>query len=624
MNHAKLISFLNALITLTLMSPVAAQNFQKRSQNADFEIVKGTNGVAVADYDRDGDLDVYFVVKDRFRANRPSTWNRLFANLGNGSFQDMTPIAGIAGRDSSTISNPTGMGQKMGASWGDYNNDGWPDIFLTHFGPDQLYRNNSDGTFTDVTTQAGLAGGKVHLSSSALWFDYDRDGDLDLYVSTYGDYSGNQDTDRRNRLYENIGNEAFLDVTEASGAGDSGATWTTIAFDANGDGHFDLYLANDFGPNTFYLNNGDKTFSEKTSEFGLEDEFHGMGLAVSDCDGNGLFDVYLTNITEAGSDVEINPLFLNTGQNFFTNGSVDAGVSLAGWGWGTEFFDLENDGDDDLVVATGNFQADFVNELFVNKSTSDNPVFSEISHASGIADSQAARGVVTFDYDKDGDSDLLISNFFEIPALYENITSQGNWLKVELEGVSSNRFGIGGVITVQAEGKRISKYNHGAQFLGQSILPVHFGLGSAQMAERIEVLWPSGEVDVVENVEINQTIHLRERFGLVTDIAPSFEIRQVEPETLRFLGQYPNPFNHATRFQILLRESGDVELLIINIRGEIIKKIHKVFSNPGQKTISWDGTDLNARPVSSGIYFYRLRAGRNSNPDVTGRMLLLK
>ena len=176
------------LALLATAGPSAAQEFTRRTYEAGLGVISGTNGVAVADYDRDGDLDVYFVVQDSYDPNDARTWNRLFANRGNGTFTRVTTTPGLAGRDSSTVNSP--MGYKMGASWGDYDNDGWPDLFLTHLGPNQLFHNNGDGTFTDVTRQAGVAGGKTQLSSSALWFDYDRDGDLDLYVGNWQDTAG--------------------------------------------------------------------------------------------------------------------------------------------------------------------------------------------------------------------------------------------------------------------------------------------------------------------------------------------------------------------------------------------------------------------------------------------------
>ncbi len=621
---ARRIGLLLSLISL-LATPEhgRAQSFIRRTQDAGLGAVARTNGLALADYDRDGDLDIYFVIQDSYRSNEPNTWNRLFSNRGDGTFLDVTSLAGLAGRNSNTAANPNGMGNKMGASWGDYDNDGWPDLFLTHFGPNQLFHNNGDGTFTEVTAQSGVTTRRNQLSSSALWFDYDRDGDLDLYISIYAEFFASP-ADRSNKLYENLGNGQFLNVSAASGTADPGATWTTVPIDANNDGHLDLYLANDFGPNKFYLNNGNKTFKEKTADFRLESNFHGMGMAVSDCDGNGYFDIYVTNITEAGFDQETNPLFLNTGQNYFINYSVPAGVSLAGWGWGTEFFDLENDGDEDLFVVTNNFVPEFAHVLFRNQSEAGTAHFEKISPQVGLDDSTVARGVAVFDYDNDGDTDLLISNFFEAPFLYENPMAQGNWLNVKLEGTESNRDAFGTVVEVRANGKSYQKYHHGAQFLAQNILPLHFGLSEAQTIERITVKWPSGYTEALGAVEINQTIKIKERSGIVSGVRETTASQTTMPEALRLVGNYPNPFNGVTQIRFELGIPGEVELQIVNAQGQTVQVLRESFSTAGEKMMRWDATGNNSKPASSGIYFYQLKIYNRMGKPGFGRVLYLK
>ena len=600
-----------------------AQNFSLRTQVAGLGSVTGTNGVALADYDRDGDLDIYFVSKTLYSQSNPDTWNRLFSNNGNNTFIDVTAMAGLAGRNSNPSQNPNGMGNKMGASWGDYDNDGWPDLFLTHYGPNQLFHNNGDGTFTDVTARSGLTTRRNQLSSSALWFDYDRDGDLDLYISIFAEYF-TQPSDRKNKLYENLGNGVFSDVSSASGVADEGLTWMAVALDGNNDGYLDLYLANDFGPNKFYLNNGDKTFLEKTAGFGLEDNNHGMGLAIADCDGNGYFDIYLTNETEVGTSPEINALFMNTGQNYFINSSVALGVSLAGWGWGAEFFDLENDGDEDLIVVTNNFQPEFPRVLFRNNPDASGADFERISNQVGLDDSTVSRSVAVFDYDNDGDSDLLISNFFDPPSLYENSMAHGNWLNVKLEGTESNRDAFGTVVEVRANGKSYKKYHHGAQFLAQNIQPLHFGLKDAQSIEQIIVEWPNGYVEEIGAVNVNQTIRIKELSGIVSDIRQRPANHGTAPKALRLTGNYPNPFNGSTHIRFDLGVAGEVELSIVNAQGQLIKIINETITSIGEQKMRWDGTDRNAHPVSSGLYFYRLQMRNDRASRKAGKMLYLK
>jgi enediyne biosynthesis protein E4 len=589
------------------------QNFIMRTQAAGLATVIGTNGVAVADYDRDGDLDIFFVAQDTFKINDKRTWNRLFSNNGDGTFRDVTSASGIVVK--SATAPFSYMGYKMGASWGDYDNDGYPDLFVTNFGSNQLFHNNGDGTFTDVTAQAGVGGGTTQVSSSAVWFDYDRDGDLDLYVSVWADYAtGPRDT--RNRMYENLGNRTFKDVSEASGLADTHSTWTSIAIDANNDGYLDLFLANDFGPTRLYINNHDKTFTDRTTDFGLDGTYEGMGLAIADCDANGFFDIYLTNVTENGNPSQINPLFLNTGNNSFTK-VVDAGVSHAGWAWGTEFFDLENDGKEDLFVVNGYFSQLYTKRLFHNESDSTGVHFREISRDVGLIDSAEARGLVIFDYNNDGRPDILISNFTKAPSLYENLMGQDNWLKITLEGTVSNRDAFGAIVEVRANGKSFRKYHHGAQFLGQNILPLHFGLGTAQHIDSIIVKWPSGNVDGIGGLGVDQTVLIRENSGVVNSVRPISLNLTRAPDEPTLLENYPNPFNPVTTIRFSIVSPQFTILKVYDILGRVAATLVNEMKQPGVYTVSWDAGDM-----ASGIYLYSMTV--NHGFVKVGKMLHLK
>jgi hypothetical protein len=601
-------------LVLSLGWTVSGQDFVRRTTEAGLTSVQNTNGVAVADYDGDGDLDVYLVVHASYDPNDSSTWNKLYNNQGDGTFIRLISSV-LAGHDSSDVMSP--MGHKMGASWGDFDNDGWPDLFLTHFGPNQLLRNNGDGSFADVTETAGVAGG-TQLSSSAVWFDYDRDGDLDLYVSNWEDHGApSGERDIRNWLYENVGDGSFSDVSEASGLADAGATWTSVAIDLNQDGLLDLYLANDFSHNKAYLNNGDKTFSESTESLGLEDPYHGMGLAVADVDQNGFFDIYLTNITESGNDEEINPLFLNSGSGSFAQGSVQSGVSLAGWGWGTEFFDVENDGDEDLFVATGYFLPQYENVLFRNTMDAGTFGFDDVTHIVGLGDLDPARGLAVLDYDGDGDRDLLISNFAGAPHLYENRTGTGHWLKIDLEGTLSNRDGYGAVIEVNAGGAVHWRYHHGAQFLAQNRLPVHLGLGEADTVQSITVRWPSSHVDEIGAVFADQTIQIRETVGLVGGAAvASTDDRPPIPNRLNEVSSYPNPSSGHTTITYELARALPVTIAVYNVMGKRVATLVDAMQPAGSHRARFDGAGL-----TSGVYVYTVTAGEQI---WTGRITLAR
>ncbi|MDZ4700171.1 MAG: CRTAC1 family protein [Rhodothermales bacterium] len=609
------------LIVLALVSgaPAMGQPFERRTEAAGLAGVAATNGVALADYDRDGDLDIYFVAHASYDPIEAATWNRLFANRGDGTFVRVSGNDVLAGRDSSTAESP--MGYKMGASWGDFNNDGWPDLYLTHLGPNQLLR-NTGGAFEDVTAAAGVAGGLTQLSSSSLWWDFDLDGDLDLYVATYEDYPAGT-RDRRNLLYENLGDGRFAEIGAASGLDDAGATWTSVALDVNNDGRQDLYLANDFGPNTLFVNNGDKTFSEQTTAYGLEDAFHGMGLAIGDPDRNGFFDIYLTNITESGFDAEINPLFMNQGTGGFTRAEEAAGVSLAGWGWGTAFFDLENDGDEDLFVATGYFEPDYENVLFRNERETGTTVFEVVSASYALDDTRTARGLAVFDADDDGDQDLLISNFFDTPSLFINPIDAGSWLAIHLEGVASNRDGLGAVVTVRAGGETYRRYHHGAQFLGQNLQHVHVGLAAAEEVDSLWVLWPGGAVDAIGPLPARQTIRIREGSGVVEGVVTGREA-VAEPALFRLLGGAPNPFSASVRIETEWDRPGRVRLHIFDALGREVHRQYVAVPGAGVHAVVW----TPAASAASGVYTYILEpadsVGDRARGRAVGRVVYVK
>lgn len=587
-----------------LPAALLAQSFELVTDQSGLSLPIRANGVAVADYDLDGDLDVYFVAISQYDEADLTTWNRLYSNNGDGTFSDVTLEAGVL---STLNGHPwSAMGNKFGAAWGDFNNDGYPDLFLTNVGPDELYRNNGDGTFTDVTVAAGVAGDDTSHNSSALWWDYDLDGDLDLYVSAWIG---------PNRMFENRGDETFIDVTAASALGDDGRTWTSLPIDANNDGLLDLYVVNDFGANKFYLSLGNKTFREATAQFGLEDEGHGMGVALGDYDNNGFFDIYLTNIQGLNPPTP-NPLFSNTGQGTFVNMSSAAGVEEAGWAWGTEFFDCDHDGDEDLYVVNGFMIEPGENSFFVNGGSGN---YLNRSTESGADGSAEARGLVVFDYDGDGDLDMLVANFREAPSLYRNVTAKQNWLQVELEGAVSNRNAFGAIVRVTANGKTYHRSNNGVDFLGQSILPLHFGLGNAQVAEEVVVTWPTGENQIFQNLWVNRTIRIKEGEGIITSVTPPAV--ELTPDSFQLLGNFPNPFNASTVVEFALPDPGSVDLRIYNLLGQELFSVRLNGLDAGSHRFRWNGTDRNGNPLGSGFYLYNIVY---QDAVRTGKMLYLR
>ena len=588
------------LVSLGVCVAASAQGFENRTFLAGLGAIDNTNGVAVADYDQDGDLDVYIVARRGYTPTDVRTWSRLFSNNGDGTFDDVTLAAGIQVVNGAAYEDTRNFGIQYSASWGDYDNDGWPDLFLGHVGPDQLFRNNGDGTFTDVTAEAGVSGGAAgggYVTVSGLWFDPDHDGDLDLYVGSWWDYGPARDLS--NRLYVNNGDGSFADVSEASGLDDPGATWMALPFDADRDGWTDLYLSTDTdtttgdGVNKLYLNNGDLTFRDATAAYGLEDDNYGMGLAMADPDRNGLLDLYLTNVATPSRD-QRNPLWLQTAPGVFADAAPEAGVDIADWGWGTEFVDVENDGDDDLIVVTGLFDPDYPNYLFRNQIETGTFGFARDTGA-GFADSEAARGLVAFDYDADGDQDLLVSNVFRPPYLYENTADGGAWLDVELQGVASTRDGYGATVTAWVDGTPHLRLHHGAQYLAQNLAPVHLGLGTAAVVDSLVVAWPSGQVDRLPNLATSRRIRVVEGVGLG---APTAGERLPSSSGLS-LTVGPTPFRDRVTIRVSADGTEPVRLAVFDVLG---RRVHTAEA-AGDGVFEWAPTR------AAGTYLVRVMQG---------------
>ena len=577
-----------------------AQPFWEVANQVNFADLRYNNGHAVADYDRDGDLDVFMVALHSYSPDDPDTWSRLLRNNGDRTFSDVTIAAGF-GIQYANPGEEGSEGQKMGASWGDYNNDGFPDLLLTHYRKVELYRNNGNGSFSDVTEESGITECFECYNSSALWWDYDKDGDLDLYIS---------DWKQANRLYQNQGNGTFTDKTAYTNLGDLGNSWTSIPIDANRDGWLDLYVANDFFRNKFYLNMNGEYFMEATTAYGLEDYGNGMGIAVGDYNNDGLFDIYITNIYKFAP----NSLFTSTSDGVFKEIAAELGVENAGWAWGVSFFDADLDGDEDLYIVNGHEESHHTNTFYKNmwmEGLAEFRDWSEISLANGPAD---AMSLTTFDFDDDGDLDMLVSNTDSVPYFYENRfiqpdkVSENNWLKVELEGTFSNRDGLGSIVKASALGKSFYRFHHGAALLSQSLLPVHFGLGTATILDTLTIIWPNSPQEVFYNIPVNQSVKviehqefIPEKQTAVTGLKDGIILKQTG-----HLAPSPNPFSQYTLFEFEASMGEKVWLNIFNIDGTKLYTFEDTGSTDRTSRIEWDGTDGKGRKLPSGIYLFNL------------------
>ncbi|MGH9160318.1 MAG: CRTAC1 family protein [Vicinamibacteraceae bacterium] len=524
----------DAAVALVDVAREAGITFVHESGATDDKLMVETfgSGVAWIDYDNDGFLDLYFVNGAAVGRGTASPGNVLYRHDGRGRFTDVTPRAAVAGRG----------GYGTGVAVGDYDNDGWLDLYVANLGPNILYHNNRDGTFTDVTAKAGVAGG-AEWSSSAGFFDYDRDGDLDLYVVNYVDfdaadnpYCGFKKPGYRmycsptvfdgvsDRLFRNDGDGTFTDVSTQAGIANPGGKGLGVTFcDVNGDGYVDVYVANDLVRNFLYRNNRDGTFTDEAYGAGVGYDLNGkpqagMGTDCGDVNGDGLQDLFVTNFS-----AELDTLYINHGDLLFEDSSEALGLGSSYWplGFGTRLFDVDNDGDLDIYVANGHvidnihlYQPRLTHAQRDLLHRNDGGRFTDISAQAGpgLDIARVSRGLAVGDYNNDGALDVAISNLGGRPVLLRNASSAGrHWLLVEARGRRSNRFGLGASVRVEtAQGVQVRAINNTASYLSSNDIRLHFGLGDERRIKKIEVRWPSGAVQVLEGIEADQILRVEE------------------------------------------------------------------------------------------------------------------
>ncbi|MDT0558439.1 FG-GAP-like repeat-containing protein [Ichthyenterobacterium sp. W332] len=505
---------------------VQSQTFQRAEMISGFAGVTNNNGVAVADYDADNDLDIFIVANAIEDDGNPTTISKLYRNNNNGTFTDVTQASGLVNlltTDDITQGSLAQEGFKFGVSWGDYNNDGFPDIIFTHSNKIQLFRNMGNGTFLEATLPAGLPVVNSCLNTGATWFDYDNDGDLDIYFSDWNACNSNS-------LYRNNGNGTFTDVTDALGLTETESYYSYVAFpfDINSDGWMDLIVANDFDdPNYAYINQSGTSFIEDASSYGLDNMIDDMGIAISDFDQDQDFDFFITGIDQ-------NALLENDGSNSFSETSNTYGLNSTGWSWGARFADFDLDGDEDLFVVNGfDFEnrSDETNVYYRSLVAEGINSFQDVTIGYGLADSTISVETIDFDYDNDGDLDLFVTNsngqsyFYENKSIEFDQSSPFKWFKVELRGTVSNRNAIGAILELNTTEGTLLRYKSGVGFFSQSQLPIHFGLKEAATITSLTIKWPSGLEETHNNLDFNTIIRATEGSGYeVLDIEPSQKI----------------------------------------------------------------------------------------------------
>ncbi|NMH88383.1 FG-GAP-like repeat-containing protein [Flavivirga algicola] len=504
----KISLILKFVLGLIVTNQVVAQTFHRSEVNAGLGILSENNGVAVADYDGDHDLDLFVVAKAKDNNSKEISKSRLFRNKGNGQFEDVTEISGLVNLFpfSETADLFSGLdGIKYGASWGDYDNDGFPDIFFTHSFKIQLFHNQGDGTFVERTVEAGFEKYNACRNTSATWFDVNNDGFLDIYISDWGACTNNS-------FYINNGDGTFENVTDQFGDDNTKLSYMSVPFDFNDDGWMDLYVANDKNdPNELFINSIGTSFEERASDYRVNNFGDDMGISVNDYNNDGLFDFFVTNIGE-------NILLTNQGNSTFIDVAIGENISSTGWAWDVNFADFDLDGDEDLFVVNG-FSATEYNAYFKNLLVEGGTGFSDITEQVNLKDLTKSVGSTPFDYDNDGDLDLFITNTDRESFFYENDIINGepsassHWFKVVLQGTTSNRNAIGTRLTITTNQGTLHRYYTGLGFLSQSLLPVHFGLGEATSILELRIQWPSGLIETHENLNVDTYILAEEGNG---------------------------------------------------------------------------------------------------------------
>jgi hypothetical protein len=505
------------------------------------------SGVAFFDYDNDGWLDIYLTngmrLGETYEPGKAPT-SHLYKNNRDGTFTDVTEKSGLAR-----------TGWQTGVTVGDYDNDGWDDLFCCFWGHNELWHNNGDGTFTDVTKKAGLYEDRVRWGTGCTWLDYDRDGFLDLFVCNYIDFDiakvpapgqagGCQWKGMpvmcgprglpggMNILYHNNGDGTFRDISEAAGILKPGPRYslTAVSYDFDNDGWPDIYVAVDSKPSILFHNNKDGTFSDIAVMAGCaynEDgqEQAGMGVGVADYDGDGWLDIFKTNFSDDTPN-----LYHNNRDGTFTDVTFASGlgVNTQYVCWGVGFVDYDNDGWPDIFQVNGHVypEADKLSPGYAFKvprivyRNLGNGKFVDVSAHLGPGVSQrfSSRGCAFGDYDNDGDIDVLVLNMNDPPSLLRNDGgNRNNWIKLKLIGTKCNRTAIGArARVVTGDHSQIDEVHSGTSAMSQSDLRLHFGVGKSSRIDLIEIKWPTTQqVEKFTNVDVNQILTIKEGAGII-------------------------------------------------------------------------------------------------------------
>lgn len=553
--------FFFLLSGLTVASLTGQQLYQNLSFSAGLGNSTGQNvSVSVSDYDLDGDEDFYI--------GRNGEANHLYQNNGDGSFTDVALAAGVAGVEEGTYS----------AVWGDLDNDGDPDLYVgNRLAADQLFVNNGDGTFTDITVLAGI--NNLDEARSVMLADVNLDGLLDIYIANFFD---------ENVLYMNQGDLRFTNETGPRGVRDNRLNLGAMFLDYDVDGDMDLYLLHDGNqPNILYQNDGNGFFADVSVASGTDYAGFGMGVDAGDVNHDGLPDIYITNLY-------YNVLLLNDGDGTFTDISTEARIQDPGMGWGTTFMDFDNDGWLDIYLVNNSYFSDHDNLLYRNLG---NNSFEVVSENQAISSPFGGFASATLDMDKDGKLDLLVTNYGQsggVQYFRNNVENDHHWLQIELEGTASNRDAVGARITVEAgELSLIEEVHAGSGYAAQNSLVQHFGLGEQNLLDRVTVYWPSGATEVFTGLSADQKVLIVEGSGLVSSIRESTILAEVS--------LFPNPVLDRLEVRLPNELNSSGQVIVLDLLGR------EIFTKPFQSGTTTVGFDVST--LAAGGYLVRIAAG---------------
>lgn len=614
MRPAQLIIFVCLL--LSHLTTRAQTTFSEVSRASGIDFVSPTRrmdgaGAAFFDYNNDGFTDLYLTGGDNVR-------DALFKNNGDGTFTDVTVEAGFAFTNSTPI---------YGVVTGDIDNDGDRDVFLAaerNFGSFMML-NNGDGTFSNISNQAGINDRDMD-THGATFGDYNLDGYIDIYlIGWIKDYIPIKDNDDKitgyehncyaNKFYKNNGDLTFTEMSAPFGLDNTGCTLASTFTDYDLDNDLDLLVANDFGmwvtPNALYRNTYPLDgFEDVSATTRMNQEMYAMGIAIGDYDHDLDMDYYFTSIGN-------NFLMKNKGDGTFVDVAADLGVqnetvspNEQATSWGTAFMDIDNDRYEDLFVANGKVVAYFrtaledPNKLYLNDR---NGGFTDISESAGIGNTFRSRSLIYADYDNDGDLDALITTIDPLSPitshtlLYKNELSNGNnWLQVQLEGVSTNRDAFGARMQIfVGTDSWLKEIDGGSSFRSQHSSIAHFGLGTATKADSIEITWPGGAKEMVRNIEANQRIKIVQG-DYITSIGE-------EPPVVENFRVYPNPASDAIYLQGNFIPATNQLVTIHNVRGQILQQLslNQLAMPEAGKYV------LHVSDLKDGVYFIRIGMGKN-------------